>query len=256
MRPLKRYFNALIHQKLLPKLNMLVGCILNRSSTFACGVHLGWKTRVFNSTLGRNVFIGNNNRLNRVRVEDNVSISRDTTLKNAEVGAYSYISYGGHLGHTTIGRFCSIGPYLICGFGQHPVDFVSTSPVFYSSRKQCGLTFANADYFKETAETSIGNDVWIGARVFIKDGVSIGNGAIVAAGAVVTKNVPDYAIVAGVPAKIIRFRFPLETIRQLNHIAWWNWEPTRLQAGQMMFAQTDIRRFINWARAERLQEEG
>lgn len=247
MRQLKRYFTLQVHQKLLPAFHLLMGQFIKRPSTFAGDVYLGWNAMVFNSILGHNVTIGNNCQLNNVRLEDNVKFGQDTFVKNAEIGAYSYISYGGHLGNTQIGRFCSVGPYLICGFGQHPVDFVSTSPVFYSTRKQCGITFADTDYFEEIAETVIGNDVWVGARVFINNGVRVGNGAIIAAGAVVTKDVPDYAIVGGVPAKIIRFRFPPEIVQQLNQIAWWNWDLARLRAAQSMFVQKNIQHFIEWA---------
>jgi acetyltransferase-like isoleucine patch superfamily enzyme len=171
-------------------------------------------------------------------------------LKDVQVGRFSYISLDSKLLKTKVGRFCSVGPYLICGIGLHPVDFVSTSPVFYSTLKQCGTTFADRDYFHEREEIVIGHDVWIGTRVFIRDGVKIGNGAIIAAGAVVVDDVPDYAIVGGVPAKLIRFRFADDIIAELREIQWWNWSIDRLQQAHTLFAQNRIDLFLNGARRQ------
>lgn len=95
--------------------------------------------------------------------------------------------------------------------------------MFYSTSKQCGVTFATDNVFKEYLKPlKIGNDVWIQQDVFICGGVEISDGAIVLAGAVVTKDVPPYAIVGGVPAKVIRFRYDNETIQFLLRIKWWN----------------------------------
>uniref|UniRef100_B8HNB6 Hexapeptide repeat-containing protein acetyltransferase n=1 Tax=Cyanothece sp. (strain PCC 7425 / ATCC 29141) TaxID=395961 RepID=B8HNB6_CYAP4 len=162
------------------------------------------------------------------------------------MGSFSYLG-NAHIAHTSIGRFCSIAPYLFCGAGIHPTNFVSTSPVFYSILNQCGVSFSNKNHFEEHKETVIGHDVWIGNRVFIKDGIKIGHGAVLGAGTVVTKDVPDYAIVAGVPAKLIRFRFPEEAIEKLLKIQWWHWTEEKLRAAQPFFAQSDIDVFIKWA---------
>lgn len=125
---------------------------------------------------------------------------------------------------SSIGSFCSIGPEaLIGGLGKHPTSFLSTHPVFYSRKRQSGITFSQGhQHFDESAKTIIGHDVWIGARSIILDGVMIGDGAVVGANAVVTKEVPPYAIVGGVPAKIIRFRFD-ENVRNLL-LAWKWWQ--------------------------------
>src|SRR5262249_55454550 len=140
----------------------------------------------------------------RTSLERYVGVHRSVHISDARIGAYSYIAERGILSRVDIGKFCSIGPELMCGYGDHPLCWPSTSPVFYSTAGQAGRTFADHDCFDERQFTTIGNDVWIGARVFIRDGVSIGHGAVVAAGAVVTKEVPPYAMVGGVPARIIR----------------------------------------------------
>jgi acetyltransferase-like isoleucine patch superfamily enzyme len=118
--------------------------------------------------------------------------------------------------------------------GIHPSrDFVSTHPIFFSTKKQVGITFADKDYFQEEKGIKIGNDVWIGANVIILDGVTIGDGAIIGAGAVVTKDVPPYSIYGGVPAKLIRYRFEQKTIDFLVKFKWWNkdeeWLKTNFQ---------------------------
>jgi serine acetyltransferase len=101
--------------------------------------------------------------------------------------------------------------------------------------------------FDEKKPIHIGHDVWIGARVFIRDGVKIGNGAVVAAGSVVVKDVPDYAIVGGVPAKIIRYRFSEEMIAELLNLKWWEWPEEKLRKAQPYIAQKDVRKFIDWS---------
>ncbi|EHK2407012.1 CatB-related O-acetyltransferase [Clostridium perfringens] len=120
-----------------------------------------------------------------------------------------------------IGKYCSIASYCCIGGGKHPINWVSTSPVFYNNKNSLNRN----SYKKEFADSNtvkIGNDVWIGEKVFIKSGISIGNGAIIGANSVVTKNVPDYAVVAGCPAKIIKYRFSEEIIDELLKIKWWD----------------------------------
>jgi tetrahydrodipicolinate N-succinyltransferase len=110
------------------------------------------------------------------------------------------------------------------------------------------MTFADKNSFDEDQTTFIGHDVWIGANAYVKDGVNIGNGAIVAAGSVVTRDVPPFAIVGGVPAKCIRLRFSEEQIDKLLELKWWDWTEADLRKAQAWFAQDDITAFLDWAR--------
>jgi acetyltransferase-like isoleucine patch superfamily enzyme len=136
---------------------------------------------------------------------------------------YSFCGYDCEIIHAEIGSFTSIANNVVIGGAKHPIDWVSTSPVFYSGRDSVTKKFSNFD-LNETKKTIIGNDVWIGRSAIIISGVNIGNGAVIGAGAVVTKDVPPYAIFAGNPAKLIRFRFEDNIVIALKEIKWWNFD--------------------------------
>jgi phosphonate metabolism protein (transferase hexapeptide repeat family) len=164
----------------------------------------------------------------------NVYLGAEVVLKNTVIGDYSYVNPASVILESTIGKFCSIGSGVQIVLGSHPTDFVSTHPVFYSNSKPF-KTYSKENYVQEYLPVSIGNDVWIGDGALVMGGVSIGDGAVVAARAVVTKDVPPYAIVGGVPAKIIRYRFNENEISQLLKIKWWDWEESKIQSKSSEF---------------------
>ena len=164
-----------------------------------------------------------NIKANNVKFGRHNHLSTNVKISNSSLGDFSYLAESSNLSNATVGKFTCIGPNVQVGLGRHPLDkFISIHPVFYSMVALVGVTFADKQYFIEQLPTIIGNDVWIGANVVIPGGISIGDGAIIAAGAVVTMNVPPYAIVGGVPAKIIRYRFSEDQIKELLISQWWN----------------------------------
>lgn len=141
------------------------------------------------------------------------------------LGAYSYAqSFFGPV--TRIGRYCSIGARVSVMGNRHPVDWASSSPGFYRPRRARSWGAARSEFpeFEDVGgPVEIGEDVWIGDDVLLAHGISIGTGAVIAARAVVTRDVPPYAIVAGVPARLVRWRFDAPTIERLLASEWWHW---------------------------------
>jgi acetyltransferase-like isoleucine patch superfamily enzyme len=176
-----------------------------------------------------------------VKFSDHVCLHGATMLSNASVGRYTYF-YDSKAGNISIGAFCSVGPGTrLGGMGTHPVTQISTHPAFFSTRRQCGATFADKDYFSEYRPTTIGNDVWIGANATILDRVNIGDGAIVGAGALVTRDVPPYALVGGVSAHVIRYRFGPDEIALLLKTKWWSLVDNHLQKLAPYFRAGDVK---------------
>jgi len=158
-----------------------------------------------------------------------------------ELGAFSY-QVSGNCFAGKIGRYCSFGENVEIGRQNHPLTWASTSPIFYIGNKIFdqishlpnykeyeSYKFNTSSAPTKVKFTTIGNDVWIGHGAQIMAGVSIGDGAVVAAGAVVSKNVPPYAVVAGNPAQIKKMRINPEWISPLLRFKWWRFAPWDLQ---------------------------
>lgn len=144
-------------------------------------------------------------------------------IMNSSIGDYTYVESGVRILASDIGRFCAIAPFAQVGLASHPIDRdVSGHPAFYLHRPEFGYDFVDSTRHRDLQRTSIGNDVWIGAGSQIRDGTRVGDGAVIAAGAVVVKDVDPYAIVGGVPASTIRYRFSPGEIEFLLDLAWWD----------------------------------
>ena len=146
-----------------------------------------------------------------VTIMDNCKID-----KHSPIGAYTYIGYNCFITKTTIGRYCSIANNVSIGMGEHELNKISTNSLFYDNPKEILLA----------KDCTINNDVWIGVDAIIRRGITIGNGAIIGENSFVNADVPPYAIVAGSPAKIIRYRFTPEQIEIIEKSKWWKFDLT------------------------------
>ena len=166
--------------------------------------------------------------LKKVRLSDKSgsSIARSSKVESgssvthSSLGEHSFCGYDCEVYHAKIGAYSSIANGVIIGGGRHPVDWAGMSPVFYAGRDSVSLKLAQHKR-PPVPVTHVGNDVWIGRSAIVISGVSIGDGAVIGAGSVVTKDVPPYAIYAGNPARLVRFRFDDGLIQRFLASEWW-----------------------------------
>lgn len=167
------------------------------------------------------------------------------------LGPYTYIQTDSLVNHADIGPFCSIAAGVVIGLGQHPVDMVSTSPVFYGPGQPLPEFFVQEALFKDVfPRTVIGADVWIGQRAMVKSGVRIGVGAVIGAASMVTRDIPPYTVAAGNPCRPIRLRFSEEICRRLLASQWWTLDASQLHPLAELFSNPVV--FLDALDARRL----
>lgn len=180
--------------------------------------------------------------LRNCNIDKKADIGSGSNCIGTTVEKYTYMGKNCVAVNAHIGPFCSIAGYCCIGGGAHPTNLISTSPVFYEGRNAFGKNFSRIK-FDEAKPVSIGADVWIGEKAFIKDGITIGTGAIIGAQSIVTHDVPPYAIVGGVPARIIRFRFDQDTIQTLLETEWWTLDEDKLETVAKYLQNKEITKY-------------
>ena len=177
--------------------------------------------------------------LSSSRIHPTSKVESGSHLVDSNMARHSFCGYDCEITACDIGSFTSIANRVVIGGGRHPLEWVGMSPAFYAGRDSIKAKFSTHER-DPVARTKIGHDVWIGYGALIAQGVSIGNGAVVGMGSVVTKDVPDYMIVAGNPAKPIRPRFDEPLVEALRAIEWWNFDDRKLRAMAEYFPDPQI----------------
>lgn len=177
---------------------------------------------IADSLIAEGCSIGDDTTIERCKLDEHVIINRRSYVNDSVIGSYTYAGINLIMNWTRIGRFCSIGRNVDIGGFDHDYHKLTTMPHFrFAQLVNGGGKIPEQVQHNEYCE--IGNDVWIAAGAQVLHKVKIGNGAVIGGGAVVTKDVPPYAVVAGVPARIISYRCPENMIEELESIQWWNW---------------------------------
>lgn len=171
------------------------------------------------------------------KIDKTAHIYRFAKVLESSIGRYSYVGPNSVILNTEMGNFCSIACDVQVGIAPHTMDMISTSPIFTEPVNGTGHSWTDSDdKMVRSRRINIGSDVWIGFKAIIRDGVTIGHGAVVAAGAIVTHDVPPFAIVAGVPAKVIKYRFSQDIIDKILKSEWWNLPDEVLRKNVKSFA--------------------
>ena len=175
-----------------------------------------------------------------------VEIGQGSRIAHSTIGDYSYCDRYCDIANTEIGKFSNIASFVRIGATDHPLDRASLHHFLYRSASYWQDAEDDAEWFERRRgrRGRIGHDTWIGHNAQVKPGVRVGDGAVVASGAVVTKEVPAYAIVAGVPAKVIRMRFCADTADRLQRLAWWDWSHDTLRVALVDFRALSVAEFL------------
>lgn len=175
-----------------------------------------------------------------------IEIGKNNSLDNTIVGDFSYTGKDCMFQNVKIGKFANIAAAVRIGATDHPMTRATLHHFTYRKRMYGFSDKDDETFFEDRARrvTTIGHDTWIGHGALIKPGLTIGHGSVIGQGSVVTKNIPDYAIVAGNPAKIVRYRFEEEIIQKLLSIKWWDWSYETIKARSEDFS-LPIELFLN-----------
>ena len=203
-------------------------------------VNLYFRSWIRDSILRKKVIVGESSRVTSSNVEEYVRIDRNNLIYHSSLGRYSYTGPFDMIFKAKIGSFCSISYGVTIGPPEHDYHKFTTHPFLYDPTYEVFDKGEILENHKFEKKMEIGSDVWIGCNTTILRGCTIGNGAIIGANSLVNKDVPPYAIVAGTPARIIKYRFDNETIEKLLALKWWEWSIEIIKANKSLFVDNNI----------------
>jgi phosphonate metabolism protein (transferase hexapeptide repeat family) len=203
----------------------------------------GEATHIGMKTLGEQPVFHSNVLIHDSHFGAYTEIGANSMVVETHFDAYSYTAGDNQIIYADVGKFSNIASHVRINPGNHPMERVTLHHMTYR-RKMYGFGEDDAEFFawRRAHRCSVGHDTWLGHNVIVMPGVSIGHGAVIGSGAVVTKDVPPYMIAVGVPAKVLRPRFPERVIEALLRIAWWDWDHAML--GARLEEMNDVNAFI------------
>ncbi len=209
---------------------------IGKISSDGCKSQIGANTMVKRSTIGEHTFIENDCVVLNSRIGSYCDIEKRNLIRRASLGDMTYTGADTSIMWANVGKYCEISRMVDIGGNQHNYEAVSMMPSYRIKNKLGG----SLSLHPEEDIIEVGNDVWIGqgASIVRKKGLVIGDGAVIGSGAVVTKDIPPYAIAVGVPARIIKYRFPEDVIARLLRLKWWDWSTEKVLANQELLTST------------------
>ncbi len=200
---------------------------------------------VENTKLGKHVSIGDNSRIVNCNLGEHVRVDRRNYFQNTSIGKHTYTGCDTRIYNATLGKFCSISWHVTIGGGEHKIDRITTHDFLYNPNSNFNIFKTEDWHNRYEKKVEIGNDVWIGAGSVILRGVMIGDGAVVGANSVITKDIPPYAVVAGNPGRIIKFRFSDDIIDRIIKLNWWDLDDSVIINELESFRDGDIIQTLN-----------
>ena len=179
--------------------------------------------KVVNSLIGKGSTVGDYSKVQDSKLEDMIRIDRNNYIYSVTMGRHSYTGSNTKIISADIGRFTAISWNVTIGGGEHDYTRITNHSFLYDDYSNLRPSSVEPTYDRLSMPCKVGNDVWIGNGSIILRGINIGDGAVIGAGAVITKDVPPYAIVVGCPGKIIKYRFDEKKIQKLLKLKWWEW---------------------------------
>jgi acetyltransferase-like isoleucine patch superfamily enzyme len=244
---MKNLFKILISYIKHYKVICAWGVVIRHSEISRLNCRIHYKSLILLSSFQGYVTINSRSSIIKSVLKGYNKVGENCQLVDVELGQFSYFAGNAMVNNCNVGMYCSVAEGVKIGLSSHPTNFISTSPLFYSSGNTFNYQLVVENSFEANRKNFIGNDVWIGVNAIIMDGITVGNGAIIGAGAIVTHDVPAYAIVVGVPAKLIKYRYAAEVINQLEKLKWWDKDLNWIKKNKLFFQKPilDVNDFID-----------